>query len=204
MKKIWKILLAVVLVMLIAAGSCVALAAAEPEEGVFAGMMGEESIDLTKLLNGLLSGNIRLPYPALNRTLQESLVEAGMDTELTGLCMAPSEAAGKIWVRAWVDYDGRTWTTTMLLRMEIQSEGNSVTALAFDPEKITVGKLPVPEMLWPVIMEQMAEQTDLPYGENGTILYSLPEMDLGFLRLTDIRAEQDGFVLQFGIANPLG
>ena len=206
MKKIGIILLSVLLVVLIAVGSCAALAAAEPEEGVFAGMMGEESIDLTKLFGGLLNGNITLPYPALNHTVQESLAEGGAESEygtLTAMCMAPTDASGSVWVRTWVAYEGRTWTTTMRVRMEAECGEKGVTGIVCIPEEITVGKLPVPELLWPMMLGQMAEQTGMPC-EDGKLRYSLPDMNLGFLQLKDIRAEQEGLVLQFGVTNPWG
>ncbi len=206
MKKIGIVLLSVLLIVLIAMGSCAALAVAEPEEGVFAGMMGEESLDLTKLLGGLLSGNMTLSYPALNRTIQESLAEGGAESEygtLTAMRMAPADTSGVVWVRTWVAYEGRTWTTTIRVRMKAENGEKGVTGIVCIPEKITVGKLSVPELLWPMMMEQMAEQTGMPC-EDGELRYNLPEMDLGFLQLKDIRAEQKGVVLQFGVVNPWG
>jgi hypothetical protein len=52
------------------------------------------------------------------------------------------------------------------------------------------------------MLERLAEQPDLPCRD-GAVVYDLPAMDLKLLQLKDIRAEQDGFVLQFGMVNPL-
>lgn len=203
MKKIIAILLSVVLVLAIGAGTCLVLAQAEPEEGIFADRMGEKTLDLKSLVGGLFGGNVHLPYEMVNCTIRDALAEKGEVRKITGLMVAPSDKDNALWMRVWVQHEGREWVVTVETRFHAVQGDHGVTGLELMPTHITVGKLPVPSLMWPSIFEKLADRAELDY-EEGIIRYDLPDLDLALIQVKDIRTEPDGFVVELGMGSLWG
>ncbi len=203
MKKIWIVLISVVLVLAIGAGTCLALAQAEPEEGIFADRMGEKAIDLTSLMGGLFGGNLHLPYEMVNCTIRNTLAQSDGARRITGLLVAPSAKDNALWMRVRVRHEDREWVATVEARLHAVQSKKGVTGLELTPVQISVGKLPVPSVLWPVILEKLAGRAGLVY-EDGVICYDLPDLDLALVQVKDIRTEPDGFVVELGMGSLWG
>lgn len=202
MKKIIIVLVSILTILVVGTGICTVLAAAEPEEGVFVDRLGEKPVDLADLLGDLLNGSICLPYEAVNRTIQNELENDGDET-ITGLILAPSETENSLWMRVQVCYAERTWTVTVRMQIKAVTGSKGVTGLALTPEEIRLGKLPVPEMLWPYLLNKLTEQAELTF-EDGVVSYDLPDLDLKLVQVKDIRAASDGFVLELGMGSLWG
>ncbi len=203
MKKIIKFLLCVVLVLILGAGTCLMLTRTEPDEGIFADRMGERAFDLEALLGGLPSGDLHLPYEMVNCTIRDVLAEKGEVRHITGLLTAPSDKENTLWMRVRMQYRELEWVVTMETRFHAVRNDKEVTGIELTPVRISVGRMPLPSVLWPVIMEEMAGRVGVTC-KNGVIVQDLPELDLPLVKVKDITTGADGFVLKLGIGSLWG
>jgi hypothetical protein len=203
MKKIIRILLCALLVLIFGAGTCLLLTRAEPEEGIFADRMGERVIDLESMLGGLSGGELHLPYEMVNCTIRDILAEKGEVRHITGLMTAPSEKENTLWMRVRMRYRNREWVVTMETRFRAIRSNQEVTGVELTPVRVSVGKMPLPSMLWPAMMDRMAARVGVTCRD-GIVTQELPEMDLPLVAVKDITTGQDGFVLKLGLRSPWG
>lgn len=198
--KLLTIMLSVMLALtLVAAGGYFAASAA-PEDTRFDHALGDSGVDLKSIAGSLLEGEILLPYQDINRTIADELD----DDELRQLRLVPDDTQhGLLWARAWVEAGGREWIATLRLHTETVMENGAVQGIRLTLTELAVGKLEVPEVLWPLLLNQAAEKADLTV-DGSTILYELPELDWKLVQVKDIRTEPRGFVLELGLGSLFG
>lgn len=192
------VVLSVILVLAVAVGGCYFTAAAEPKDARFDYAISDETLDVEGLLGNLVGGEVVIPCPIVNAAIQEALKNEPQD-DLNQLLMMPDETAeDALWARAWVNYKGREWVVTVRMHLDAVTEQEKVTQLRLTPEQITVGRLPVPEMLWPVILKDLADEADLAY-EGTTIIFPMTDLDTQLVQVKDLHITSEGFVFHLGI-----
>ena len=142
----------------------------------------------------MMGGEVVIQPEQVNRLLQDSVEDEGGDFALSSIRVDTDDAEKELWVCVQLRALEHIWTVSLLGEVEAVVENGTIQAVSIAPQKLQIGRLPIPKFVWQPILDAVLAESGLDYAEN-CLTVEVPNMELP-MELDGVTIRPDGLVLK--------